>query len=147
MSQESFCRHMFHRNLLGVLDPPPPFPATLVTESSATCADPRSGSWFGRMPERSRLTGCEPNSLIEISSDHTPTNFPRRKNSFSTDINDVPTTVAPSDIAETIEAGELTSPLVRKERESSSKLQPATASIIKCGKYFCKRLMLEASGN
>ena len=96
------------------------------------------------MAEQSPITGYEPKDLIEISSEHTPTNFPSRKNSF-THIDDVRTVVA-SDITETIEAGQLTSPLVTQEREVSanpfglSVLQQAvasgsqqTASIIKCG--------------
>ena len=45
---------MFHRNLLGVPDPPSRFLA-MVTESGTTCADPRSGSWFGRVAEQSPL--------------------------------------------------------------------------------------------
>ena len=61
---------MFHRNLLGVPDPPPLFPTTLITESGTTCVDPRSGSWFGRMAEQSPLKGFEPKDLIEISSEH-----------------------------------------------------------------------------
>ena len=77
-SQKSSCRHVFHRNLLCVLDPPPLFPAILVTESGTTCADPRRGSWFGWMAEQSPLTSYEPNRLIEISSQHTPINFPAR---------------------------------------------------------------------
>ena len=107
---------MFHRNLLGVPDPPPLFPATLATETGTTCADPLSGSWLGRMAEQSLLTGYEPEDLSEISSEHTPINFPSRKSSFSPDIDDVPTIVAASDTTETIEAGQLTSPLFTQER-------------------------------
>ena len=93
--------------------------------------------------------------LIEVSSEHTPTNIPSRKSSFTTDTDDVPT-VAASDITETGEAEQLTSPLFTQEQEVSaspsvslffSKRQPAAARIIKCGKSFGKRLMLEASGN
>ena len=47
---------MFHRNLLALPDHPPAFPTTLVTESGTTCADPRSGSSFGRMAEQSSIT-------------------------------------------------------------------------------------------
>ena len=46
---------MFHRNLLGVIDPPPLFPTMLVAEPGTTCADPRCGSWFGRMAEQSSI--------------------------------------------------------------------------------------------
>ena len=47
---------MFHRILLGVLDPPLLFPITLGMESDTTCADPRSGSLFGRMAQESPIT-------------------------------------------------------------------------------------------
>ena len=93
---------MFHRTLLDVPDPPPRFPTTLFTESGTTCADPRSGSLFGRMTEQSSITGYEPKRLIEISSEHIPINFPSRKNSFTTDIDDVPN-VAASYITETFD--------------------------------------------
>ena len=70
-----------HRNLLGLFDNPLRFPDVLVTELGANCADPRSGSWFGRMAEQSPLTGFEPNNLIEISGEYTPFNYPSTKNS------------------------------------------------------------------
>ena len=97
------------------------------------------------MTEQSPITGLEPKDLIEISSDYTPINFPSRKNSFTTDIDDVPT-VAASDIAETLKEGQLTSPLFTQEQEvsakslwclcfsASSKRQPTAASIIECHK-------------
>ena len=94
---------MFHRNLSGLLDHLLAFPATLVTESGETCADPRSGSLFGRMADQSPITGFEPKDLIEISSEYTPIHFPSRKNSFTADTDDVRTAIA-SDITETIEA-------------------------------------------
>ena len=67
-SQKSSCRHMFHRNLLGVPDPPLRFPTALRTASGTTCADPRSGSWFGRMAERSPLTLKIGKRLVPIHS-------------------------------------------------------------------------------
>ena len=110
------------------------------------------------MTEQSPITGLEPKDLIEISSDYTPINFPSRKNSFTTDIDDVPT-VAASDIAETLEEGQLTSPLFTQEREvsanpfsvsvfqqaaaSGSQQQPASSSAIK----LWQTLMLEVAGN
>ena len=137
---------MFHRNLLGVLDNPPRFPDVLVTESGATCADLRSGSWSGRTAEQSPFISDESKDLIEIASEHTPINFPSRKNSFNTDVNDVLTTVAVSGITETIEAGQLTSPLFTQEWEvssspfgvsdfqqaaaSSTEQQPASSSVV-----------------
>ena len=78
-AQKSSFRHMFHRNLLGVSYPPSRFPTTLISESGTTCADPRNGSWFGRMAEQSSLTGSEPKDLIKISSEHTPINFPSER--------------------------------------------------------------------
>ena len=92
---------------------------TPVTESGTTCADPQSGSLFGRVAEQSPITGYEPKDLIEISSEYTPTYFPSRNNSFTTDTDDVPNVVV-SDITETIEAGQLISPLFTQEREVSA---------------------------
>ena len=73
-------------------------------------------------------------------------NFPSRQNSFTTDIDDVPTFVAASDITETIQAGQLTSPLFTQERQvsansfgvsvfqqaaaSGSQQQPAASSVV-----------------
>ena len=57
-------------NIQGLPDDPPRFPDVLVTEFIANWADPRCGSWFGRMAELSPLTGYDPNSLIEISSEY-----------------------------------------------------------------------------
>ena len=87
---------MFHCNLLGVLDLPHRF---LWCELNQAQPAPihGGGSWFGRVAEQSHLTGYEPNSLIESSSEHRPINFPSGKNSLNTDINDVTTTVAASD--------------------------------------------------
>ena len=98
---------MSHRNLHGLPDIPPRFPDLLVTELGANCADPRGGS--GRMAEQSPLTGCEPNNLIESFSEYTTINLLSRRNIFSTDINDVPTTATASDVTETLDAGQLPS--------------------------------------
>ena len=62
---------MFHRNLLGVLDPPLHFRSVLRTESGTTCADPRSGAWFGRVAEQSSLTDCAGQAPDAVSG-HTP---------------------------------------------------------------------------
>ena len=61
---------MTHHNIGGLPDDHSRFPDVLVTELIANWADPRRGSWFGRMAELSLLTGYEPNSLIEISSEY-----------------------------------------------------------------------------
>ena len=136
---------MSHRNLLGLLANPPRFLTLLETELGANCADPRGGSRFGRMAEQSPLTGCEPDSLIEISSEYTPISFLPRRNSFNTDFNSVPTTSAASDVADFHDERQLIYPTVhtgnRSKCESlqflcpstsSSKRQPAAASILKC---------------
>ena len=52
---------MFHRNLLGVPDPPPRSPTAVRKETGTTCADPRNGSWFGRKADQSSLT----NSVLQ----------------------------------------------------------------------------------
>ena len=77
------------------------FPDRLETERGISCIDPGGGGWFGRVAEQSPFTGYEPNSLIQISSAHTPINFACRRNSFSADCNDVPT-VAASDATDTL---------------------------------------------
>ena len=100
---------MSHRNLLGLHANPPHFPCLLETELGANCADPRSGSWFGRMAEQRPLTGYEPNSLLEISSEYTPINF-----------NSVPTTTAASDVADFHDERQLTSPLFTQETKESA---------------------------
>ena len=57
LSPKSFCRHMFHRNLLGLFDHLFfALPTALVTESGTTCANPLCGSLFGRMAEQSPIT-------------------------------------------------------------------------------------------
>ena len=73
ISQKSSCRHMFRRNMFGVLDPFLSFLSTspltqpsLQTAIGFTRADPRSGKLFGRMAEQCTLTGCEPKSIIEV---------------------------------------------------------------------------------
>ena len=66
-SQESSCRHVFHRKLLGVPHHPPLFPTPLVTDSGTTCADPRSGSWLGRMAEQSPITPSRVQTQRRIS--------------------------------------------------------------------------------
>ena len=95
---------MSHRNLFGLLDNPLRFPGVLV-ELGAHCAAPRCGSWVLAVWLKRPLSSYEPNSLIEISSEYTPINLPSMRNSFGTDLNDVPTTVAASDFP-TVYTGE-----------------------------------------
>ena len=67
---------------------------------------------FGRLSEKSiLLTVYEPKSLIEISSEHTPIDLPSRKGSLDTNLDDLATTVDASDVHDTTEMGQLTSPL------------------------------------
>ena len=129
-----------------------PFPDGLETESGITCIDPGGGGWFGRMAEQSPVTGYEPKNLIEISSQHTPINFPSWRNSFNFDFNDVPT-IAASDDTDTLDAG-MTSLLFRQEREvnhfsdsvhrqavvsgSSNPQQPASSNVMHEGS--CRKL-------
>ena len=85
------------------------------------CATPQVGLLFGRLAEQSPLTGYEPKSLIEVSSEHTSNNFPSRKNSFNLEIDaTIATTVAASEITDAIEGRQLTSPLFSQEREVSA---------------------------
>ena len=56
LSPKSSCRHMFHRNLLGLFDHPFCFAYCTGYESGTTCANPRCGSLFGRMAEQSPIT-------------------------------------------------------------------------------------------
>ena len=85
---------MYCRNLLGLPDRRSSFSDGLETESGIHCNDPGGGGWFGRMAEQSPLTGHGPKNLIDISSQHTPINFPSRRNSSHTDFNDAPTIAA-----------------------------------------------------
>ena len=106
------------RNLLGLPGRRSTFPDGLETESGIPCIDPRGGGWFGRMAEQSPVTGYEPKNLIEISSQHTPINFPSRRNSFNTDFNDVPTFAA-SDDTDTLGCGN-DFPVVHARKRSES---------------------------
>ena len=55
------------------------------------------------MAEQSAVPGYDPNSIVEVSSEQTPINVPSIKDSFNTDFNDLVTTVAVSEITDTIE--------------------------------------------
>ena len=79
-----------------------------------------------------RVSPClpcyEPNSLIEIFSEHT-NQFPFRTNSFNTDLSDVPTTIAASDVTEIHDERQLTFPLFTQETEVSA--NPFSTSVHK----------------
>ena len=106
------------RKLLGLPERRLTFRDGLETEPGIPCIDPSGGGCFGPVAEQSPLTGDEPNNLIQISSQHTPVNFPSRRNIFSADFNGVPTTAA-SDDTDTLDAG-MASPLFTQEREDNS---------------------------
>ena len=115
---QSFLHLMSCRDLLGLPERRLTFRDGLETESGIPCIDPSGAGWFGPVAEQSPLTGCEPNNLIEISSQHTPINFPSRRNIFTTDFNGVPTTAA-SDDTDTLDAG-MRFPLFTQEIEVNS---------------------------
>ena len=118
LAPQSFLHLMSCRNLLGLPDRRSTFSDGLETEPGIHCNDPGGGGWFGRMAEQSPLTGFEPKNLIEISSQHTPIDFLSRRNSFSTDFNDV-STIAASDDTDTLDAG-MTSPVVHARKRDES---------------------------
>ena len=122
-------------------------PSLLNSSASPNpCATPQGGLLFGHLAEQSPLTGYEPKSLIEGSSEHTPINSPSRNSSFDIDFSDLATTVDASERIDTTDLGQLTSPLSTQEREvsanpfsvsgspaaSSSKQQQAAASSKHC---------------
>ena len=69
------------------------------------CATPPAGLLCGHLDESTLLTGYEPNFCIDVSSEHTPIKFPFER-SFSTDVNDLATTVDASEIIDTTEVGQ-----------------------------------------
>ena len=75
-------------------------PSLLFLSASSTLAAPQGGLLFGRLAEQSPLTGYEPKTLIEVSSEHTPINLPSRKSSLDTDLDDLATTVDASEIVD-----------------------------------------------
>ena len=75
---------------------------------------------FGQFVEESTLTSYEPESLIEVSSEHTPIIFHSRRGSFDTNLDDPATTVDASEVYDTPGVGRLTSPRISQEREASA---------------------------
>ena len=79
--------------------PPPsctPSPETLTGIKSNSCALRQGDGQFGPLATRRPATGYEPNFCIDVSSEHTPINFPSRKDSFTLE-NDLTNTVAASE--------------------------------------------------
>ena len=113
LAPQSFFHLTSCRNLFGLSERRSTFPDELETESGIPRDDPGGG--LAGLAEQSPLTGYEPKNLIEICSQHTPINFPSRRNSFNTDFNDVPT-IAASEDTDTLGA-RMTSPLFTQERE------------------------------
>ena len=74
-------------------------PFLLNPSSPRPCATPQGGMLSGRLTEQSSLTGYDPKSLIQVSSERTPINLLSRR-SFDA-----------SEITDTTEVGPLTSPL------------------------------------
>ena len=93
-SKRSPTHNMCHRPLLDVPDPFPSFcstppSSTLTGIRSFPCATPHGGFQFGRLVEPTPLTSYQPKTCIDISSEHTPMNYPSKRNSFNTDYNDI----------------------------------------------------------
>ena len=111
---QSFLHLMSCRNLLGLPDRRLSFPDLLETEPGIPCIDLCGGGWFGPVAKQSPLTGYEPNNLIEISNQHTPINFPSRRNRVS-----VPTSTAcpplPRPMPQTLLDAGKTPPLITQE--------------------------------
>ena len=63
------------------------------------------------------LANYESKSLIEVSSEHTPINRLSRKGSLNTNLDDLATTMDASEIINTTDVGQFTSPLFFQERE------------------------------
>ena len=115
---------MSHRNLLGQPDNPPRFPDVLVTALGANCADPRGGSWFGRMAEESPLTKtCAQQPDRDLQRVHTD-QFPFEEKQFLAPTSTTFTTAAASDVTENHDARLLISPTVYTgERSNCESLQ------------------------
>ena len=84
------------------------------------CATPHGGLQFGRLVEPTPLTGYDPKTCIDVSSEQTPVSYLSRRNSVNTDYNDLTTTVAVSETPDMKEVGQSTSPLLLQEREETS---------------------------
>ena len=84
--QKSLFCLLFRRALLGVPDPFPSFvPSTSCTAFTATdgneckCLRRSTGRFIVWPAEQSPLTGYEPKSVVEVSSEHTPINFHKER--------------------------------------------------------------------
>ena len=68
---------------------------TGIRSTTQRAASPWGGP-SGHLADPTPRTGCEPNFCIDVSSEHTPINFPSRKDSFNLE-NDPTNTVAAAD--------------------------------------------------
>ena len=75
--------------------PPPSAPNSLFMDGirRPSCATPPGRLLFGQLAESTPLTGFEPETCIDVSSEHTPINYSSRRNSFNIKNNDLTTTV------------------------------------------------------
>ena len=99
-------RSMFHKTLLGVPDTFSSFGSsphqTTPTSRPLTgirrtpCATSLEREQSGHLADPLPHTSYEPKSCIDVRSEHTPINYPSRRNSFNIE-NDLTTTVAASE--------------------------------------------------
>ena len=77
-------------------------PSLLYPSTSPSTATLQGGLCFGRLAEQYPLTGYEPKSLIEVSSEHTPFILPwrRGRGSLDTNVHDLATTLRVSEVGD-----------------------------------------------
>ena len=97
-------------------------PSQLYPSTSPSTATLQGGLCFGRLAEQYPLTGYEPKSLIEVSSEHTPFILPwrRGRGSLDTNVHDLATTLRVSEVGDMTDVGRLTSPRFSQDREVSA---------------------------
>ena len=110
----------FSTPFLTLAPNPTTTPSLHYPSGSPSTATLQGRSCTGRLAEQSSLTGYEPKSLIEVSSEHIATNLPSRKGSLDTNFDDLATAVDASDMIDTTDVGLLTSPLFSQEHEVSA---------------------------
>ena len=80
-------------------------PSLLCPSASPSTATLQGRLCFGRLAEQFPLTGYEPKSLIEASSEYTPIDLPSRKGSPDTNLDDLATTVDASETHDKTDVG------------------------------------------
>ena len=101
-------------------------PSLLYPSASPSTATLQGRLLFGPLAEQFPLTDCEPKSLIDVSSEHTPINLHSRKGSLDTNLDELATTVDASEIYDATDVGQFASPLFPRGRETSA--LPTSAS-------------------